>query len=77
MCKAQSDLNSKAGCLNEYTVSPCYNAALRVHDIEPHYKRGETTTIYSKPRLSRTRLSRILAQLGQNPENGWFVMHFP
>ena len=39
------ELNSKAGCLNEYTVSPRYNAAFRVHDIEPHYKRGETTTI--------------------------------
>ena len=26
--------------------------------------------IYSKPRLSRTRLSRIFAQLGQNFENG-------
>ena len=29
-----------------------------------------TFTPYSKPRLSRTRLSRIFAQLGQNPENG-------
>ena len=26
--------------------------------------------IYGKPRLSRTRLSRIFAQLGQNLENG-------
>ena len=28
---------------------------------------GYTYTIYSKPRLSRTRLSWIFAQLGQNP----------
>ena len=28
------------------------------------------THTYSKPRLSRTRLSRIFAQLGQNFENG-------
>ena len=27
-------------------------------------------SIYSKPRLSRTRLSRLFAQLGQNPDNG-------
>ena len=62
------DLKVK-GNKNNLALNMCYSKSQYYFPC-PQTIKLHTNLKYSKPRLSRTRLSRIFAQLGQNFENG-------